>query len=132
MNKCISRASNPHSKMISTKIRRFIISGEFLTDMRIPPSIIFNTRKNKQRDPNPKDNPLTRKETYTYEGFHSTSATLFSYQRASVRVRVPLFAICIYLYIYIYIYVHTILVFSLSLSLSVFSLSLCIRIFMHI
>ena len=35
--------------------------------------------RSKQRDPNPKDNSLIRKETSTYKGFHHTSAALFSY-----------------------------------------------------
>ena len=48
--------------------------------------------RSKQRDPNPKDNSLLRKETSTYKGFHSTSAALFSYCRVVARVRVPLFA----------------------------------------
>ena len=46
-----------------------------------------------QRDPNPKDNSLTRREPSTYDkGLHSTSAALSSYQSIVVRVRAPLFA----------------------------------------
>ena len=35
--------------------------------------------RSKQRDPNPKDDSLIRKETSTYEGFHSTVGALLSY-----------------------------------------------------
>ena len=48
--------------------------------------------RSKQRDPNPKDNSLIRKETSTYKGFHSTFAAWSSYQGVVVRLRVPLFA----------------------------------------
>ena len=34
--------------------------------------------RSKQRDPNPKDTSLIRKEPSTYKGFHSTFAALFS------------------------------------------------------
>ena len=33
----------------------------------------------RQRDPNPKDNSLIRKETPTYKGLYSTFAVSFSY-----------------------------------------------------
>lgn len=48
--------------------------------------------RSKQRDPNPKDNSLTRKETFTYKGFHDTVAALFSCEGVVVRIRVPVFA----------------------------------------
>ena len=51
-----------------------------------------NKGSSKQRDPNPEDNSLIRKDTSTYEGSHSTFAAVLSYYGASVRVRVPLFA----------------------------------------
>ena len=37
-------------------------------------------------------NSITRKETSTYKGLHSTSAAWFSYLGVAARVRVPLFA----------------------------------------
>ena len=54
--------------------------------------MMMHTFRGKQRDPNPKDNSLVRKETPTYKGFHSTLAALFSYEWAVARVRVPLSA----------------------------------------
>ena len=61
--------------------------------------------RSKQRDPDPKDNYLIRKETSTYKGLHSTFAALFSCWGVVVRVRVPLFA-CVYIYIYMHIYIY--------------------------
>ena len=48
--------------------------------------------RSKQRDPNPQDNSLIRKETSTNKGFRSTFAALFSYYGVFVGVRVPLCA----------------------------------------
>ena len=48
--------------------------------------------RSKQRDPNPKDDSLIRKETSTYKGPHAMFAALLSYQGVVVRVRVPLLA----------------------------------------
>ena len=45
-----------------------------------PKSITSRTFRSKQRDPNPKDNSLIRKETSTYKGSHDTFAALLSYR----------------------------------------------------
>ena len=44
-----------------------------------------------QRDPDPKDSSLKRKEASTRKGLHSTFAASSSYKGVVVRVRVPLF-----------------------------------------
>ena len=39
---------------------------------------MYNSNSN-DRDPNPRETSLIRKDTSTYKGFHSTFAALFSY-----------------------------------------------------
>ena len=55
-------------------------------------TMMITTIRSKQRDPNPKDNSFTRKETSTRKGFLSTVAAWLSYEGVFVRVRVSLFA----------------------------------------
>ena len=55
--------------------------------------IIQHDLSSKQRDPNPKDNSLTREETSKHKGLHFTfAALLFLTKEVFVRVRVSSFA----------------------------------------
>ena len=61
---------------------------------RFPRCIMLRQKvsEQKERDPNPQDTSLIRKDTSTCQRFHSTFAALLSYSEVSVRVRVPLSA----------------------------------------